>query len=198
MTLVIAITGPPGSGKSTLCDFLCQHFQHSISISMDHYQLMTEWDPSQLSAWIKGGADYDLLPMPGLADALGVAIKRQNKIPGFQKGMRPLIFFESHLGKHTTDLALLVDYVVWIDCDLDICLARALLAMTPEPFRGHGDPLISPLEISHYLQNYLAFTASLLRIQRDRIRPSADYVYDSSDIHGLIHWIHAMAMQPPD
>jgi uridine kinase len=190
MTIVIAISGPPGSGKSTLCKLLASYFKSSTYLSMDEYQVMTDWDPITLHRWLQQGADYNQLPMPGLAQSLQSAIRSQAQIHGDMS--QKLVFLESHLGRETISLADLVNYVVWIDCDLDLCLARALLAMANDsiPYQSEN---ISVQAITYYLQQYLSLTSHLLRLQRSRIRYSADFIYTNGDFRALTEWIRLKA-----
>lgn len=187
MTVVIAITGPPGSGKSTLCRFLLHHFNSALYLSMDEYQAMTDWDPITLHRWLQQGADYNQLPMPGLVQSLKAAISSQDSISG--RVDHKLVCLESHLGRATDALADLVDYVVWIDCDLDLCLARALLAMVADSVSTDQGERIGIQDVTHYLEHYIALTAPLLHLQRSRIRPSADYVYSGKEPQLLLEWI---------
>jgi uridine kinase len=189
MTIVIAISGPPGSGKSTLCSLLCHHFETSIYISMDDFQLMTDWDPITLHRWFHRGADYNQLPMPRLVEYLQAAITAQNHLVNDTESLHRFVFLESHLGSATDALADLVNYVVWIDCGLDICLARALIAMTTQNASPKSAEISGCHDITHYLEQYIALTSKLLRLQNKRIRPCADYIYDGSDIEALICWI---------
>jgi uridine kinase len=189
MTIVIAVSGPPGSGKSTLCKYLCHQFPTSIYVSMDDFQLMTDWDPSTLVRWIQQGANYNQLPMPGLAACLHNAIEIQNQLSRDSNELHRIVFLESHLGRATDALTRLVKYVVWIDCDLDICLARALLSIIEQQSSPASNERRNRCEVSHYLKHYIALTSGLLRLQQKRIRGDADYVYDGKDVEALVAWI---------
>ncbi len=189
MAIVIAISGPPGSGKSTLCKRLCHQFPTSIYVSMDDFQLMTDWDPFTLNCWLQEGADYNQLPMPGLAACLHDAITTQDQLSRNSDDLNRIVFFESHLGSATDALARLVNYVVWIDCDLDVCLARALLSIIDQQSSQVSKEVSNCREISHYLEHYIALTSGLLRLQQKRIRDDADYIYDGSNMATLLAWI---------
>jgi hypothetical protein len=119
--------------------------------------------------------------------SLKAAISNQDPISGCSD--RELIFLESHLGRATDALAGLVDYVVWIDCDLDLCLARAMLAMIDESVSTDQGEMVCIHDITHYLQHYISLTSQLLHLQRSRIRSSADYVYTGAESHLLLNWI---------
>ncbi len=156
---------------------------------MDDFQLMTDWDPITLGCWLQHGADYNQLPMPGLAACLHDAITSQDRLSRNSDGLHRIVFLESHLGRATDALARLVKYVVWIDCDLDICLARALLSIIEQQSSRVSNSSNNHGEVSHYLKHYIALTSELLRLQQRRIRGDADYVYDGRDMEALLTWI---------
>jgi adenylate kinase family enzyme len=189
--VVFAITGPPGSGKTFLCSQLLQCFPEAAYLSMDDYQIMTAWSQQELLSWMAAGADYEELPMPGLCEALA-RLKFQHHPAGsaVEPSSSP-IFFESHLGKHTIGLTALVDYVIWIDQDLDICLARALRAMCRQQRGARQEGSTETTKIQSYLDHYLITTSALLRMQRERIRPTADYLLIDQSVTKLSEWIHA-------
>ena len=193
MAILIAISGPPGSGKSTLCRHLLHQLPTSIYVSMDDFQLMTDWDPSTLKNWLQHGADYNKLPMPGLEACLRDAIKAQDDLSRNFDGLDRIVFLESHLGRATYALARLVNYVVWIDCDLDICLARALLSIIEQQSSQVSNASSNRCEVSYYLKHYIALTSELLRLQQRRIRGDADYIYNGSNMAGLLAWISSKA-----
>ena len=67
---VIAVSGPPGAGKSTLCRALAARIGTKAPIEYDSYETMTRQPPGVVEAWLARGAPYGEIETPGLADAL--------------------------------------------------------------------------------------------------------------------------------
>jgi uridine kinase len=190
MTKIIAVCGPPGSGKSTLCSKIVKLLPASIYISMDRYQLMTEWDEFRLDLWCNHGCDYNELPVPGLLERLESLKNGQPLIGGNSSPSLDYIILESHIGRCSTAMKKIIDFVFWLDLDFDLCLARALLAMTEGQKRYENySTMISVDELDGYLSSYLSRTAKLLRIQRDRIKPDADLIISNPSAQTIINWI---------
>jgi len=187
--VVFAITGPPGSGKTFLCSQLLQCFPEAAYLSMDDYQIMTAWSQQELLSWMAAGADYEELPMPGLCEALARLKFQQHRSGSAVAQLSPPIFFESHLGKNTIGLSALVDYVIWLDQDLDICLARALRSVCRQQRTAAPMESDELARMQSYLDHYLATTSTLLRMQRERIKPTADYLFKDQPVTRLSEWI---------
>jgi len=64
-----------------------------------------------------------------------------------------------------------------------------LIAMTTQNASPKSAEISGCHDITHYLEQYIALTSKLLRLQNKRIRPFADYIYDGNDIEALICWI---------
>jgi hypothetical protein len=116
--------------------------------------------------------------MPGLLQAL--LDLRTSGFAANTNNVNRIIFFESHIGKSTRLLSSIIDYVIWIDCDYDIALARALLSSLHQG---------ASIDFEYYLSTYLKYSSDLLRLQRQRIRSCASYMYDG-DLARLVTWIN--------
>ena len=77
--------------------------------------------------WLARGADYDELPLGSLAADL--ARLKQGAPPVGSERTRPLILFDTLVGRAHAATAPLIDRLVWIDIPLDIALARKIGAM---------------------------------------------------------------------
>jgi hypothetical protein len=178
---VIGVSGPPGSGKTTLVGALAQRLGDAAVLSMDHYQRMTELPIEDIARWAARGADLDELPMPHLADHLRL-LKQGRSVVDPATGAtivpRRYILFETHFGRSHSGTGGQIDWLVWLDTPPDLALARNL--------RGFLKPLQPSMAVDSiheelrwiegYLANYEAVVSSLVRLQLARVRPRADQV----------------------
>jgi energy-coupling factor transporter ATP-binding protein EcfA2 len=175
MTKVIAITGCMGSGKTTLVHHLHQLIPGSAVLFEDHFQTMTQMDVAELEQWTARGSSISELNLNGfdraIRDSLGASGSLRAKKP---KLLPPkLLFIESQFGRAHPSLADLVDYQIWIDAPLDLCLARKILQLSSID-SGDSNGAMSPLEISGLCKLYLESTARLLREQIRQVASVSD------------------------
>ncbi len=176
---VIAVSGPPGSGKTTLSDALARRLGDASVLTMDHYQSMTRMPIEEVERWRARGADIDELPVGPLAEHLTSLKQGRNVVDpatGAAIASSPYIVFDTHFGRAHQATGAHIDLLVWLDTPADIALARNL--------RGFLRPLLRPCPpeqardrlrwIDGYLDNYQAVVSGLLRMQAARIRPGAD------------------------
>ncbi len=177
---VVAVAGPPGSGKSTLVRALAAEFGGASVLSMDHYQRMTEAPIGEIADWWARGADHDELPVPLLAAHLA-ALRRGEPVvdpaTGETIGPAPLILFETHFGRAHRETGPLIDLLLWLDTPPDVALARVLRGFVAPLLRpgAEGAAVADELRwIDGYLANYLQLVSGLVRLQAERVRPGAD------------------------
>ncbi|HEX3756765.1 MAG TPA: hypothetical protein VHV26_16980 [Rhizomicrobium sp.] len=173
---VVAIAGPPGSGKTALMTALAEQLQDVTTLFLDGFETPASLLSSiELARWLKAGARFDDFTVAGLGEAL-TALKAGQAAVEPVSGRRvlpaDLVLFEMPFGRAYTPTAGLIDFLVWLDTPLDIALARNVLvwedraAQRPRPW------------LVRYMKDYLAVTRAVLAAQRATVTPDADLVLD--------------------
>jgi len=172
MTKVIAITGCMGSGKTTLMEQLHQLIPRSQVLREDDYQIMTQMDPVQLRGWIADGCSVEDLNLNGFDMAI-----RKSILPGESESRRScpeVLIIESQFGRAHRALSNLIDYQIWIESPLDLCVARKVLEFSrPEQVGSIAEMGVG--QIVSFCQNYLELTAQLLRKQKSLVESVSDH-----------------------
>lgn len=181
---VVAVTGPPGSGKTTLSRALAERLGGAPVLSYDAYETITGWPPERVAAWLADGAPFDAVPVPGLAEDLA-RLRRGEPVPDRERGgtlrlarrgARPVIVLDTLLGRAHPGTGRQIDHLVWLDLPLDRALARKLRSFTEEARR---DPSAAPgflAALDAYLGRYDTLLHPTYALQRNRVRPSADQI----------------------
>ena len=194
---IIAVAGPPGSGKSTLCDALAQRLGDAVVVPMDHYQRMTSLPIEAVERWLERGADHDELPVPHLAEHLALLKAGQPVIDprtGRTVAPRAHIVFETHFGRAHAGTGAYIDALVWLDTPLDVALLRNLRSFL-QPLLQPGlaaDALREELRwIDQYLVNHDAVVRRLLQLQAARVRAGADLVLAGGHAQDMVDEVMA-------
>lgn len=185
MNTVIAVSGAPGSGKTTLALALASALGDASSIHMDNYEQMTRKPIDEVARWMDAGAPFEGVPMPGLEEHLA-RLKAGHPVvdPATGATVRPAayIVFETQFGRAHPGTGRHIDVLVWLDTPADVALARTLRAHTSAACReASGAACAGRMAwLDGYLEGYLRVVARLVTLQRDRVRPGADIVVDGS------------------
>jgi uridine kinase len=177
-SFVVAISGPAGSGKTSLVQKVTSLLDDAVSFYFDDYESVSKY-PSDLSEWIREGADPNRWGTPQLVEDLrslryGKAISLPDN-RGMLKTAR-FIVIEEPFGRERDKMNELIDFVACIDLPLEIALARALLRTIEEfPRERRQDELIEFL--MGYLGAYLKDSLRALYLEVNaRVLKNCDLV----------------------
>ena len=181
--VVIAVSGPAGSGKTTVCKALADSLD-APTIFFDDYAGRSNL-PTNLQKWLDDGADFNEWETPALvADLQKLKAGESIENPAGQTiESGPVIILENPLGCAHKALASCIDFLIFLDTPLEVALARFVLreltsgaaltrfAATDEAERHAA--------LQMYLQGYLSVFRHVYREQHEQVTASADYVVNA-------------------
>ncbi|AZZ98128.1 hypothetical protein [Pseudoalteromonas sp. R3] len=151
-TVVVAISGASGSGKTSLVKVLSARFG-CPGILFDDYVDARSY-PRNLQQWHAEGADVCKIKTPTMTKALELGIA----------GRPEYVFVEEPFGKARDCIAPWIDYVVLLDLPLALCLSRVIsrhfVQRQSHSSRALGNYLI---KYQDHLKEIYADTVSMAR-----------------------------------
>ena len=137
---VIAISGVSGAGKTAAVKLLAKSFNCPYLLFDDHTDMRTY--PQDMKRWLNNGANVSLIQTPKFVSALQ-ALRSTNS--------SRFIFIEEPFGRERDSMSLLIDYVVFLDQPLELCLSRIIKRHTDNLT---GDNSASLSSIANFLDKY--------------------------------------------
>ncbi len=163
MGRVIALSGPPGAGKTTMGRWLTDHLG-ATRVNYDDYEQMTRRTEAEIADWLGRGAPIAEIPAPGLADAVATA-RRSN-----------IVVYETPLGKAWAPTREMISLSIWIETPLDLALSRKLQIMA-RAWEDKGGPVAPCTQwFTGHLRAYEEIIRPSLLVQIERVRSQADVV----------------------
>jgi hypothetical protein len=173
---VLALTGPPGAGKTTLMLLLQRRHAGARTIFYDKYQPLMRLSQTQVRDWFARGGDPDEVDHSDI-----VADLRRETTSEYGLTHRPLLLFETPFGRVHRETGAFIDFLVWIDTPLDIALARAILAYTEAAQRQKAPEAAH--DFINWQKQYVMFyphARAMYLAQGQRVAPGADLIIDGS------------------
>jgi uridine kinase len=169
---VIAISGLPGAGKTTLCHALAGRVPVERIFHYDDYETITRLPPAEIEAWMSRGADPNEIKLDRLVADLNEAKSRAG--PG------RYIVLDTPLGRAHRDTARLIDHSIWIALPASLALARQIRSQADAASQSKdaAAPQKFTAWLSGFLRSYEAFIHDAYGLQMDRVRELADSEID--------------------
>jgi uridine kinase len=162
---IIALSGPPGVGKSTVIEKLVGAMGLN-AVYFDAHETMTDRPVAEIEDWLARGMPLDEVVPPALVTHL-IAASRERTV-----------LFETPLGRAVPEHSRLISRSIWLDCPADIALARKIGATLADGEWASLTDLTGWL--TGYLAAYPRIIAPSLAEQTLRVRPLADDLVDAT------------------
>ncbi len=182
---IIAISAPPGGGKSTIAAALAERLGAAL-VEYDAYDKLTERTPEEIAAWLAAGGAYDGVDVTDLVadlEALRDGGTIRDRRTGEELAARALIVLETPFGRAHPAMAPLIETSLFLDTPPDVALARKVREFVAQNLAdpGPGGHKRFLVWLERYLRNYEAVTRPAIAIQRQRVLPLADLVIPAAD-----------------
>lgn len=160
---VIAVSGRPGSGKTTLARSLARQLG-ACCVEWDRYETFTRRPVAEIMDWLRRGAPYGEIAVPGLADSLRSAARDG-----------PVVF-DTPLGRAHPETGPLIGFAVWIECPADLALQRKLAQLSGSVPTGRESAFLEWMR--GYLDAYGQLVRPACELQAVRVPGTADLILD--------------------
>jgi GrpB-like predicted nucleotidyltransferase (UPF0157 family)/thymidylate kinase len=192
--LVVAIAGVSGAGKSTLARKTAE-LVGGVFLRCDDYYAPLPGGLDGLGRWLDDGADPNRWQTPGLADDVRALASGQTIVDrktGQTLASAQVIIVEEFLGRTRSEMAEVIDLVVYVDTPLEVALMRRLQRGMGSSWKAwwseHGSeaPAVEVAErakasldfLQRELDLYDRYFRRLYLLIQPQVRPTSDVVVD--------------------
>lgn len=187
---VICIAGTSGSGKTTLAKKVSLQLDGAPILSLDDYFEFLEGWPKDIRHWLDKGGKMAELSNPKMIQDIQALVNGESIIyPTTKEEIHSsnFIIVEDPSGKERQELAVLIDYLVFIDLPQDIGLLRIIQRMINSTTKNEEGKILPLREtnpeyvfgnILNFLNHYsLVYRDLYATVCRD-VKQQADLVLD--------------------
>lgn len=176
---VIAVSAPPGGGKSTFSRALAAALPGAAVVEYDAYDQLTSMNPAEIAAWLAEGGSYERIDVPELVADLEALVSGGaivDRATGRPIRAERFVVLETPFGRAHPQTAPLIGLSVFLDTPADVALARKVQELTVEARAEPGNAAGFVDWLNGYLGHYLAIVRPAVAIQRERVLPLAELV----------------------
>ncbi len=196
MTIVIAICGTMGSGKTTAVENIAAALPDCVTLHEDDYNKTTDRSLDDIDNWWNRGAnvgEFDLSALishlvfvcpnsvmsnPAAIEHQRTDVPRSPRLAGRGKGQ--IVLLETHFGRLHPELNSWIDFQCWIDVPADIAVARKIAQLSNQMQTSQSDEFGHDglRWIENFCKGYLGTTRKLFEMQRQQVRDLSDLSID--------------------
>ena len=198
MTIVIAICGTMGSGKTTAVENIAAALPDCVTMHEDDYNKTTERSLDEIDHWWNRGAnvgEFDLSTLiqqlaivcqESATSKVGAAMYQGTDVPRSPRHSRTgngqIVLLETHFGRLHPELNSWIDFQCWIDVPADIAVARKIVQlcghMRSQPANSDNKYGSELRWIENFCKGYLTTTRKLFEMQRQKVRELSEMSID--------------------
>ena len=196
MTIVIAICGTMGSGKTTAVENIAAALPDCVTMHEDDYNKTTERSLDEIDHWWNRGAnvgEFDLSTLiqqlaivcqESATSKVGAAMYQGTDVPRSPRHSRTgngqIVLLETHFGRLHPELNSWIDFQCWIDVPADIAVARKIAQLSNQMQNSQSDDFAHDglRWIENFCKGYLRTTRKLFEMQRQQVRDLSDMSID--------------------
>lgn len=178
MSIVIAVSGMMGSGKSLLAEHLSAALGDAVIVCEDEFHSTVERSVDDMRMWLERGSNVAEFDLSRLAGFLEQTCRRRET--GEVNATPRYVLLETQFGRQHPTLRPWIDWQCWINVPADICVMRKVKQIALD--MAHGGLMQNPAQGLHWIagfcDSYVELTHRLFAQQQVEVPKSSDLILD--------------------